>query len=1266
MVTDRFTFQRTKDIFFGTQEPKPEEQLPEEKPPEEETQLPEIPIPVWATMSVEPPTIGQAMSVLDELFSKPFAAAVTAPIRQAGKLELPPASSPTTAGVMSPVERGILSVLPGGVEREQYEDWKTLWGVKGAIEFVPWILMGGGPSKTVMQRTFGQVAKVEAKQEAGKVLKESEKQLLTKAADIEASISQTIKGGLVDIQKADEVLKVATKPDIARSLANLPGIKQIQQRLNPAAVAGTPAEEAMIARSVMREQGSQRTQLTMSNLWSKGNQETVFGKLDKSGLIASGELKGLAVNDIRTYPEKYANKLTPVQKDWIKRASDIEKAKLQYLKDNGIEIKELGFEEGGEYAGRKVFGKVGTDGEILDTVFIGAGSRRVGAKAGFEKVRSFKTAQEAIKNGYRYIPDDEALMFNVQAAYNRVADKRTVDWLLGQVKWRTTGAPEELILAAESAKFRYNRSKQLLAALNRAIRGERVPEPTIKSIERAYPNEAQQLRDLIPLVQEGKSTSGIVKLLRNKAKLLINADKVDTLTAVSKRARAREKALQVGYGEAMVSQPAFSGKIFTGPDAKEIASTIHKTMDAKASNALTQVNKVNAIARYFKLAGDVSPMAIQLLFLAGENPKIYGKAGVGFAKALFDKEFHATYLAKNVDVIAKNPDLLLTGMGTEFTEALTRGGLLRMKPFSWAGKLLTPFQKGFEVSLDVAGIEMAKGMEHLAKTPQARAELAAFINEFRGLASSARLGVSPQVRAIETAAILAPRYNRAIAALLFDAARGALTLGQSGGLRSRLAVRGLARGVAALSAMSVVVSLALGEEYEDIVEHFDPTSSRFFTWNIGGTNVGPGSKVRSVVKLVAQCWENPEALLQNAMENPVLRVLRGNLSPVLGSSIDILTGRNYIGDPVRDNALQFSKEIVVSQLLPIWVESVLYEGGSLGERTIRGAGEFFGGRAYPETSSEVVSRLRDRYSIQDYGIKYEEIDNQKQRDDLERNHSDLVELAEQATKEWVERGSKEERYYYNTKVSITDSRSKSWNKTAIAFLEGRTTNNDYMESIKRIRTIYSSSMDILWNAKEELSEYQVKQLEKWIDKNISPKDKAVGEYFDVRGQLLEQMPEPLDWDFLNNYLDEFVKQRYPEDIQNYINENKNDWLNDLPELPQKIEKMRYTDMEYVSNTKYWDFPATDEQRKQGLTGKQVIDYRAILREQDPQLDAILNFWYDYYTTVKTQEAMNIIADKATQLGRSPANIPAIANPPQPKQSTGGGFSLGSVKKAFGK
>lgn len=982
---------------------------------------------------------------------------------------------------------------------------------------------------------------------------------------------------MVDLQDTQTAITIATKPDFWRDFSDLPIVKNIMATLNPSAIANTPSEKSVIARAVLRDEGNQKSQGIMSLLNQLGTQQEIFGKLDAQGKIAAGTLKGLTVNDVRTYPKKY--QLSPEQRKWVEQAQAIEEAKLAFLTRNGIEINELTFEEGGVYAGRRVFGKLDPEGELIEARFIGAGPGRPGAKLVAEKPRFFASVKEATEAGYRYLPDDEALALNVRGAYNRVADKQAMDWLLTQVPWRTTGAPEELVLAAESAKVKYRHSQQLLAALNRANRGEKLPTATINSIASAYPNETNALKAIIDSKQAGKKVTAEVTELRRKAKVLIESDRKEWNATVTARARARERAIRPQFGEAQVQAPALAGKILTGPDAQKTADILRKSFEPSFSKALAAPNKVNAVVRYFLLAGDVSPMAIQLLFLAGENPVIYLKAFAGFINSMFDTKFHANYLAKNKDIIDASPNLILTRSGTEFTEAMHMGGWLYT-----VGTPLRPFQRGFEGSLDVAGIELKKSLMHLAETPDDMAQIDQFINEFRGLTSSARLGVSPRWRQVETNVLLAPRYNRAIAALLFDAFKG-VAIGKSG-IRPALARDALAKGIAAVSAMAVAISIAMGENRDEILEHFNPQSSRFFTWNIHGTNIGPGTKIRSVIKLFAESAENPEALLQMSMENPALRFIRGNLAPVLGTSVDILTGKNYIGDPVRDNWKSFGKEILAGNLLPIWVENVLFEGGKFSERLIRGSGEFFGGRAYPETEYDKVSRLRERYAKLDYDKKWEDLNN-AQRGNLKRKYSDLAQMEEETKEAWAERGSPLERWYHNEKIRLTNERNKGLEKVAQALLEGRTSKYEYDKERARIRPYYSGGKEVLWSAKETLDEYSVKQLEKWLDEHEKPEDKALGQWHEFRAEWIEKADLPRDWDIIEAKT-EALRNYFPKEIADYILEHRNDWIQDLPENARKIEEMRATGIE---DETWWD-----NYREVGIGRKSGRDiFRELLR-----------------------------------------------------------------------
>ena len=885
----------------------------------------------------------------------------------------------------------------------------------------------------------------------------------------------------------EQVVQIATREDVWRKILNLPGLR-ILGAFNPSAVANDPAKQALVGRAVRREETRQLSQAAMAPLNALGTQEQIFGALTPEGLIRKGPLEGLAVNDIRSNPAKYADKTTPAMKEWIQVADDTERAKLAFLRNNGIEINELSFPEGGQYAGRRIWGKFtrgdapgAQEGELLEVGFVGPGPGRPGAKLAQEKHRVFTTQQEAIEAGYRYIPDDEALALNVTGAYYKVADKQMTEWLLSKVDWRGTGTPEALKVAQLVAERRLASAKRSIDALNRAIRGESLPTGTVNAIERIFPELSGRLRPITKIhvedvlraakvleqperVLEVPKPGAIIKvqkliaaveeklllapndaaLLRERSRLRsslgfiryriglgedlviphqpvkelrssaiaelteirdairgvlkpvpgrktprfqggwIDDVRKEVLEATALAKAGRERALTTGVSEARVPVPAFAGKILTGPDAAKTAETLRKGFDPHFSTVLDNINQVEAVSRFFMLAGDISALGIQLFYMAGAKPRVYAGAAEGTVRAIFDTRFQAKFLARpeNQDIIRRYPTLILAARGgTEFTEAMARGGLLQRGPFKVAAKVLLvkPFMRGFEGAIDVAGIEMVKGFDHLGDTAAARNEIAAFVNQFRGLSSSGRLGVSLVHRQAETTSLLAPNYNRAIAALAFSTIRG--------GLRGHLARTTLARSFTAMVTMAMAISLGIEqrhgkdirsmEAWKNALKHVTPGDPKFFTWEVAGQNIGPGTKIRSIMNLFADTIEDPESLTEfgpySWMRNPPLRFIRGNLAPMKGFALNIITGRDYIGDETRDGMLSISKE-VLSHFMYIWLQTAVLEGGTLEQRALRGAAEFAGQRAYPVN---ITWKLRSEWS--DDIDAYEEIETTREK-----------------------------------------------------------------------------------------------------------------------------------------------------------------------------------------------------------------------------------------------------------------------------------------------
>ena len=915
-------------------------------------------------------------------------------------------------------------------------------------------------------------------------------------------------GFMKDLQDANILADVAFRPDVLRRLVpRIPVLRNIFGVMAPNVVANTPAGKYIVSKATLMDEGGQKSQGVIAHLQEVGSQNKIFGAETAEHTIKSGPLKGYSVGYIAEHRARFEAKLTPEQRLWLDRANKIEQSITEFLINHGIEINKVSLEEGGQFATRRVYARVLGDGTTLEVGFVGAAPGRPGARLPTEKHRIFKDEAEAIKNGYRYIPYEEALYLRLTGAYRRIANQKAADWLLTQVEWRTTGAPEELILAAESARLKLRHSQTLLAALNRAVRGERIPSVTINSIARSYPDQAQQLKALIPRIQAGETTARDVQRLTRTAKGLISTNEMMYANAVSQRARAREAAMTVKVGETMIPAPAFSGKILTGPDAKETMQTVMDSFRPQFSKVLGEVNKFNAVVRYYMLAGDISYPNIQLIFMMGENPKAFTQAMTGAIHSILDPKFHDSQIAKFKDVIDRHPNMILSIRGrTEMTEAMAKGGwlsgetnlfpqgekyqkslglLIPRAMGKGMGKLLTPFQRGMEGGLDLAGIYLALANEHMATTPAEIADLDQWINEFRGLTSSSRMGVTALQRQRERGAVLAPQYNRAIASWLWSLTRG--------GLRGHLARRSLARGMVPIVIMAILISLLRGEDKDEIIEHLNPNSSKFLTWDMAGQQVGPGSKVRSLLKLLAQSASNPDDLLEFSMNNPALRFARGNASPAVSSGIDLLTGKSYIGDPTRDGLLSFSKEILGGNLLPIWVQSTLLEGGNAGGRTVRGLAEFFGWRAYPEPLWNEVGRLKDRYAQQDFRKAWEDL-NREQIDTVRVNHPDLVELEEKARLEQAKRGNEFEHAFYLIREEAVKERNDALENAATLLLDGTLTKYDYDKERGYARPYYSGGMAALYGLRDRLDPKAINDIQEWLNVNQKPQDKAFDAY----------------------------------------------------------------------------------------------------------------------------------------------------------------------------
>jgi len=720
--------------------------------------------------------------------------------------------------------------------------------------------------------------------------------------------------------------------DLGRKIANTAVMRNIVSRINPSATAKSVEERGLVILGNMMEEGQRKSGLVMSRLTRIGNHDQLFGKTDEMGrLMGMSEtdpLRGQYLYDVIQNINK-KNYMVP-------------------LRGKKVPIKSLFKGSVRDQNGRIIQGL-----SLKRRNWINEAFKITNAKGRFLDRNEIDFKRLNFVDGGTYF------------GRRQLAGKFNVDGELEEIAEIVAGKKK---VAAKPSAFKERIYGSQREASRDGFRPMNADEALSANVTAAY-NHAARTRVANWLV---KNSDNLVKIPKKGKKAIGGSySKIHNFPQLSKQA------------------------VFVGDEHKVLAKKVSDALDPNISGALTAVNKFNAVGRFMVLNGDASPFMIQLLFLAGQNPRVWGQAVRGFVNGMFDPKYHANLTFNSRRVIRDHPNLILASRpgGTELVEAASRGGLLNWGVFKPVGTALSPFVRGFNAAMDSAGLGMAKAMEQSVIKGTRRGsveratrlrDLDSYINNLRGLASSASLGVKPKHRALESAMLLAPRYTRAIAALMWDTVNI-----KDRGLRARYTRRTMGQAVVALMSINLAFSIAEYMQKSEnptqeglidfLTDKVNPTSPRFFTWEINGTNVGPGTKVRSLVRFAAKGitdFSSMNPFSDEAGHNPFTNFLRGQASPLVSDAVDMLTGHNYIGEPTGffdnldddlvTNLAQTGKEIVLPDIMPIWIQSVMLEGGTLSEKATRGVGEFFGLRAYPLGRTQQAEEVARELGYADY------------------------------------------------------------------------------------------------------------------------------------------------------------------------------------------------------------------------------------------------------------------------------------------------------------
>lgn len=699
--------------------------------------------------------------------------------------------------------------------------------------------------------------------------------------------------------------------------------------------------------------------------------------------------KGKHLNEIIEHPDLYQAKMTPEQARYVETQAKLHTAITELYEHEIGAVEKFGLMDGENYAGRRAVARttLNDEGEEALEVFY---LEQVGKE--LVEGRVMRSMSEAIARGFFYLDPETYLTRKYQYVLRRIADKRTSEWFDSEVtrlaaEGRITVRTESLLglkrdaIATRRAKLRILLAQDKESALT-ARRITRRMLPFVKAdpdfrrrfVESAtdievHSDEVTKLGGNLTrqvLNAEVKRLNRIIDRMAGEARTIRNAElrqqaipithELDTLKG------DLQKLLDIGPSEKRIPaawRRTFGDHILGLPEqgndglAMRIIKDIERLPTQKRWEPLSVASNIAAGLRLVALGADASVFGIQLLLLSTYKPQVFIEAIPKFFEAMIDSRAYSRMIVRNRTLLNRHPGLQLSGGGlnevTEFLDSRAKifsipsGFNYRFEVGTWP---LKPFQRGFEAAMDYAGIEMIRALEPLAKNATDLARIDDFVNSMRGMLSSQKLGISPIQRQVETLLFLAPRYNRAVAALLVSAFRGDIT--------GRQALRALMQFTVGVFVATTAASLVAGNSWEETLDHLTPlkqddtgdwhANRNFMMWDTLDQKVGVGSKFLSLVNLVAKSAADPEDLLEISWKNPVFRWVRGNLSIPVGQAIDFIDGRDFMGDPTRDGVWTAANHLA-GAVVPVAWRSFAEEGRVLPKFAQAGA-EFFGGRAY--------------------------------------------------------------------------------------------------------------------------------------------------------------------------------------------------------------------------------------------------------------------------------------------------------------------------------
>ncbi len=722
-----------------------------------------------------------------------------------------------------------------------------------------------------------------------------------------------------------------------------------------------------------------------------------YGKqfeVDEMGKVINVTAKNvgesLRFTDIIENPTKY--NLTDGQAKQIDEMAKRIKDQFDIMYQNGVPVKMRSLEEGEIHLGRIPQMR---DGEGVEQ-FTMRVIRNYGTPIPGLEHRAFATAEEAEKALVKFAESARGDPYNVidaifRSRYQAVVRQKTIDALKPLGKANVPSITESEL---KGAKTLFTKAKTVESSLLNMSDATKLAPATKSMMARNYPQVSR-------LIQEG-------------------ANITDVRTAMREAVEASESKF------ARMQHEFNAERIYTVPKAKirgledyafpkEVSAQIDKAfMQSQGNKATGFANAISRIFRTIQAGFDVAAPFIQGIPLMSRNPRAWGQMVKGQYESMFSEVAKHAYIKDNRDVI-----LRAIKAGASYTAPEMMEGIPAIARFPFYSKwnpltqLAERYGRGFGFSIDVGKTEHWKAMEKGAGKmgSDGLRALAAHTENMIGTQRPWAIGMGKTQSLIESVFMFyAPQYLRSGIGLWTDMLRGGYT--------GKEAIKAIGSFVGGYTAVIYGLSKALGQEPE-----IDPRKSTWGTIKIADHHFGIPSIHTSLIKFIGDIWataeKDPESFLKfNPFEdktwrdNPVLKLWRQKASILTGISMDLLTGKTYMGYPSRKD-WDSVRDLLALRAVPFsvspFIESALGKGQPVAPWTF--SFQQMGFRIWEVQDYEKERDLLQKYFILDRanlvsGVDYEgdkltPIGESK----LYKTHKDLTEYREKSEAEREKRAA---------------------------------------------------------------------------------------------------------------------------------------------------------------------------------------------------------------------------------------------------------------------